>query len=237
MRRSADERSTLFEGAARPAALVLLAAEHGEEGADAFGILHGLYWVVVGLATETPLVLFVDDVQWADRPSLRFLVHLARRLEGTSAALVVGLRTGELEAPDELLEDLCSADGARIVRPAPLSEGAVVAVVRGELAADADDQFCRACHQATGGNPFYLRELLRALAAESVAPAREEVIVLARIGARRRCASAPPFDASALQKNEPTCMMSIWALTRIWTTASTLPRLLHHTLTSPSSAS
>jgi DNA-binding CsgD family transcriptional regulator len=155
--------------------LVLLAAEHGEEGADSFGVLHGLYWVVVGLATETPLVLCVDDVQWADRPSLRFLVHLARRLEGTPAALLVGLRTGEPEATDELLEELRSAEGARIVRPAPLSEGAVLAVVRSELAAEADEKFCQACYQASGGNPFYLRELLRALAAESVSPTREEV--------------------------------------------------------------
>lgn len=175
VRLSTDERSTLFEGAARPAALVLLGAEHGEEGADSFGILHGLYWVVVGLASETPLVLCVDDVQWADRPSLRFLVHLARRLERTSAALLVGLRTGEPGAPDELLEELRSADGARIVRPAPLSERAVLAVVRGELGAEADERFCQACHQASAGNPFYLRELVRALAAESIAPAREQV--------------------------------------------------------------
>ena len=48
-------------------------------------------------------------------------------------------------------------------------------MVRAELAAEADEEFCRACHRASGGNPFYLRELLRALAAESVSPAREEV--------------------------------------------------------------
>ena len=84
-RRAADGegRAGLFEGAARPAALVLGAEETGHAGAS-FGVLHGLYWVVVGLASEAPLVLCVDDVQWADWPSLRFLVHLARRLESTS---------------------------------------------------------------------------------------------------------------------------------------------------------
>ncbi len=51
--------------------------------------------MTLGLAAQTPLVLCVDDVQWADRPSLRFLVHLARRLEGTSAGLLLGLRTAE----------------------------------------------------------------------------------------------------------------------------------------------
>ncbi|CAA9478070.1 MAG: hypothetical protein AVDCRST_MAG53-467, partial [uncultured Solirubrobacteraceae bacterium] len=176
--RSAEERATVFEGAARPAVRVL-GAELGAESDASFAILHGLYWVTLGLAAQTPLVLCVDDVQWADRPSLRFLVHLARRLEGTATGLLLGLRTAEPQARDELLEELLATDGARIVRPAPLSQGAVVELVRGELSADADPEFGRACHQASGGNPFYLRELLRALAAESVLPPHEQV---ARVG-------------------------------------------------------
>ncbi len=169
-----DERATLFEGAARPAGLVL-GAEHSAEGAGSFAVLHGLYWVTVGLAGQMPLVLCVDDVQWADRPSLRFLVHLARRLEGTSAGLLVGLRLAEPQARDDLLEGLRETEGVRTVRPTALSEEAVVEVVRDELAAGAAGEFCRACWQASGGNPFYLRELLRALAGETVLPTSEQV--------------------------------------------------------------
>ena len=115
----------MFEGAARPAALVLGAEETGHAG-ESFGVLHGLYWVVVGLASEAPLVLCVDDVQWADRPSLRFLVHLARRLESTSVRLLLGLRTSEAASADDLLHELRSSAGACIVRPSPLSADAVV---------------------------------------------------------------------------------------------------------------
>src|SRR3954452_18216930 len=140
-RLSMTARAALFTGAARPAARVL-GAEPGAVGGGSFGTLHGLYWVVVGLASETPLVLCVDDLQWADRPSLRFLVHLARRLESTRAGMLLGARTAEPAAGDDLLDRLRSSEGARVIRPTPLSVSAVVDVVRGELGPGADQSFC-----------------------------------------------------------------------------------------------
>ena len=170
----ARERTRLFDGGAGPAALVL-GAEHGA-GADAsFAILHGLYWVVVGLTATSPLVVFVDDAQWADRASLRFLLHLGRRLEGMPVAVLLGLRTAEPEARDALLDELWLVEGALVRRPAALSEDAVAAVVRDQLAGAVDEDFCRSCRRATGGNPLYLRELLRSLDAEAVVPSREQV--------------------------------------------------------------
>ena len=56
------------------------------------------------------------------------------------------------------------------LRPGPLGAGAVEALVRAELGEDADPAFCAACHDATGGNPLLLRQLLRTLEAEGVAP-------------------------------------------------------------------
>ena len=44
---------------------------------------HGLYWLTANLAARAPVLILVDDVHWADAPSLRFLVFLvARRLGG-----------------------------------------------------------------------------------------------------------------------------------------------------------
>ena len=51
------------------------------EGDASFAALHGLYWLALNLAAERPLLLAVDDLHWCDRPSLRFLAYLARRLE------------------------------------------------------------------------------------------------------------------------------------------------------------
>ena len=47
-----------------------------------FARLHGLHWLVANLAERAPLLIALDDVHWADEPSLRFLDHLTRRPPG-----------------------------------------------------------------------------------------------------------------------------------------------------------
>jgi predicted ATPase len=54
--------------------------------------LHGLYWLTAGIAQRAPLLLAVDDLHWADQPSPRFAVHLARRVEGLPVLLVRTVR-------------------------------------------------------------------------------------------------------------------------------------------------
>jgi DNA-binding CsgD family transcriptional regulator len=124
-----------------------------------FRVLHGLYWLTAHLSETTPLLLIVDDAQWSDPPSLRFLDYLARRVPELPIALVLALRSGEPETDHEVVEALRSQpDAARVELP-PLSEAAVSELVRAQIA-DAPESLCRACAEATGGNPFYLRELL-----------------------------------------------------------------------------
>ena len=47
-----------------------------------FAILHGLYWLAANVAFQQPTLLAIDDLHWADIPSLRWLLYLTRRLEG-----------------------------------------------------------------------------------------------------------------------------------------------------------
>ena len=60
-----------------------------------FAILHALYWLVARMAERGPLLVAVDDAQWADEPSLRFLLYLAGRLSEHPIAILVGARAGE----------------------------------------------------------------------------------------------------------------------------------------------
>lgn len=53
--------------------------------------------------------------------------------------------------------------------------------MRAELGAEAEEPFCLACHRATGGNPLFLRELLRTLASDDVAPAVSSAGVVERV--------------------------------------------------------
>jgi DNA-binding CsgD family transcriptional regulator len=141
---------------------------------------HGLVWLAVDLADRAPAALVVDDLQWADAPSLRWLAQLARRVDELPLALVCALRTGEPAESPALLAELLGAAGPPI-RPRPLGPAATEALVRGQLP-DAASAFAEACHAASGGNPFLLRALVAQLVAERVAPTDEEAARLTTFG-------------------------------------------------------
>jgi DNA-binding SARP family transcriptional activator/tetratricopeptide (TPR) repeat protein len=180
-----EAQAELVSGAAAGAVQVFDATQTPSAGhaESLFTVLHGLYWLTSNLAQRGPLVLAVDDVQWCDTASLRFLSYLARRLEDQRVLVVVTLRTGEPYADDELLHELVADSEAVTVRPRPLSEDGTVAVVRTQLAG-ADETFGAACFRTTAGNPLLLRQLLRALESEGVRPDASHADTVRAIGSR-----------------------------------------------------
>jgi class 3 adenylate cyclase/DNA-binding CsgD family transcriptional regulator len=174
-----EERSRFLGGAAAPAARLFGSASGDGGDDDAYALLHGLYWLTVNLAESRPLALAIDDLQWSDASSLRWLAYLARRLEGVSACVLATLRPVEDEHP--LLAELLADPATVIVRPNALSAPSVAELVQENLGGDAEGAFSLACHHATGGNPLLLRELLRTLAAEDVAPVAASVPLVDRL--------------------------------------------------------
>lgn len=166
-------RAELLVGTAAMAAPIFAAdGGHRAEG-DPFGIQHGLYWLVADLAGSVPLVLLIDDAQWADLASLHALAYIARRLEGLPAALIVSVRSGEPGPHEALLEELRRESSAEPILPGPLSEDAASSLLAGEFDRTPGSRFVEACHSASAGNPLLLGELLRALKDEGVAPSDE----------------------------------------------------------------
>jgi DNA-binding CsgD family transcriptional regulator len=169
----ASGRADPFAGAAGPAARLFEPEERRSPVADVgFEALHSLYWLVVNLADQAPLLVSVDDCQWVDRDSLRFLAYLAQRIEGLRVAMLLAGRRPDSAAADggSLWAQVASRPEAGVLHPLPLSEPASVALARERLGVEAAEEFCRACHRATGGNPLFLRELLSALDAAGVVP-------------------------------------------------------------------
>jgi DNA-binding CsgD family transcriptional regulator len=162
----------------------LLDAVPAGEGDVSFAALHGLFWVALNLAAEGPLMLAIDDLHWCDRPSLRFVAYLARRLEGQPVLVAATVRSGEPGTDVALLGEVAHDPAAVAVRPIPLSADAVRALVRERLGDAAEEAFCEACHRATGGNPLFLRQLLTALEADHVRPDAAHAGVVLEIGPR-----------------------------------------------------
>jgi tetratricopeptide (TPR) repeat protein len=86
-----------------------------------------------------------------------------------------------VEEEDPLLAELLADPATTVERPNALTMPAVTELVRAELGAEAEQPFCLACHHATGGNPLLLRELLRTLASDGVAPAASSIGVVERV--------------------------------------------------------
>jgi hypothetical protein len=95
------EHDRLFQGAAGLAGPLFApaGAPHPVSAGDpSFSMLHGLYWLLVNLADEKPVALAVDDLHWSDPESLRFLNHLAPRLDGFPLVVFASTRVAEMAA-------------------------------------------------------------------------------------------------------------------------------------------
>jgi len=184
------------------------AAPLPSEGVDAtHSVLHGLYWLVANLAERSPLLLAVDDVHWADGPSLRFLLYLARRVEGMPVALLMALRTGEAIAEVQLLRALRVEAHPPVIKPGALSLRATRTLAAAGLGGEVSEELGSACHAATRGNPFLLTELLHQLrdgsgeigpaAVEGMASERIAAAILLRVGRLGTPAAERPSDLGA----------------------------------------
>jgi DNA-binding CsgD family transcriptional regulator len=168
---SVAERRGLLDGVARVGARAL-GVEEGEPPAAQFAAIHGLYWLCANRAEDSPLVVAVDDVQWADDPSLAWLGYLARRVGDLPLLLVLGLRSGDPGGERAELAQLVGDGGAQRLVLGPLSATAVGEIVRAHLDEGAEPSFCAAVGELSGGNPLFVRELVVAAREEGL-PARD----------------------------------------------------------------
>jgi DNA-binding CsgD family transcriptional regulator len=162
-RADAKERAAILAGPAGVAEPLLLGKSIESSVGDAsFAVLHGLYWLAANLSAAKPLLLAVDDAHWADEPSVRWLTYLARRLEGLTIVALVALRPFDPASANPALSAL-RAEAPIILRPALLSRRAVGALVGAAMGGRSSEALCDVAWTASGGNPLYLTDLLRAV--------------------------------------------------------------------------
>ena len=137
--------------------------------ADPDAILDAIYWLVADLAELRPLLLVIDDAHWIDEPSLRVVRFLQPRLEDLPVLVILAARPPTSDH-DRLLGHIAADPSAEVMRLRPLSEGGVAQHVGRTLRAPPDPEFVRACFEATGGNPYFVSELLTELARLGVQP-------------------------------------------------------------------
>jgi len=116
-----------------------------------------------------PLVLILDDLHWADKPSLLLLQFLARELREARLLVIGTYRDVELGRQHPLVQTLgeLSREGlsARLTL-AGLNRGDVARFIEMTAGLDPSEELVQAVYQETEGNPFFVNEVVSLLVAE-----------------------------------------------------------------------
>ena len=122
-----------------------------------------------GLVTiQSPVVIVFDDAHAADQPSLLLLRHLARSLRDERVLVLVNYR-GTEATQGSLLVELLREPVTRQVNLRGLPAAAVGRQLAAVVGHDVDESLIRQVHSLTGGNPFFVGEVGRALADQPAA--------------------------------------------------------------------
>src|SRR5215212_5547487 len=181
--KSQEERAALFTGAAKLALPILDPGGRDEPDNPElmYQRLHGLYWLTANLARDRPLLITIDDAQWADDASMAAERFLSLRIADLPMVLLLAVRTAEVGQLAVPLAEILADPATVSIRPGPLSPDGAGQCVEA-LLGSADPAFAAACHHATGGNPFLLEQLVSEVRAEGIEPTEASAERVASLG-------------------------------------------------------
>ncbi|WP_067542051.1 BTAD domain-containing putative transcriptional regulator [Nocardia crassostreae] len=169
----------------------------GDPASVRFHTHRALERYLAGVAAEAPLLLVLEDLHRADEETLSLLAVLPRRVARTF--LIATYRPGELpEGFTTTLGELAPLEPVRIALDG-LAESAVAQLVRSCCTGDLDPEVVAAIRERTGGNPFFVRETARLLAAAGPEAALQEVPSGVADVLRRRIARLPAVAQTVLR--------------------------------------
>ncbi len=136
--------------------------------------LHESIASFLGNASQsTPIVLVLDDIHWADKPSLLMMRYLARAIVGQRILILGAYRDVELDRTHPLAEVMAKLRQETqyrrvLIRGLPESDvlGLLESVESSEETAAGRQALAAALYQETEGNPFFIREVLTHLIEE-----------------------------------------------------------------------
>ena len=193
-----------------------LASPSGANGAAAPSSDHTRYQLfdavtalVRGSAAERPVLVVLDDIQWADLASLELLAYVSSQLVDSPVLLACTVRQLEVGRNDAVVETLAALSrvpATRRILLKGLSPGATTELVASATGRAVEPEVTAAIQQRAEGNPFFATELARLFDAE-----RDEADPLVAVAAgggvpsgvrdvvRRRIARLPEATVPVLQ--------------------------------------
>jgi DNA-binding CsgD family transcriptional regulator len=115
------------------------------------------------VASTSPVVVAVDDVQWMDLPSVRVLQFVVRRLKDEPVGFMLAVRGTDTDDDQLGVVSAFPQDRVHPVRIGPLSFDAIERVLRDKVGEGFPRTTLLSLHEMSGGNPFFAQEIGLAL--------------------------------------------------------------------------
>ena len=166
---------------------VALLRREGDERTEPGAVAVAAVRVIRSMARVRPVLLAIDDLQWLDRPTLRTLEFVVRRIRAEPVVILLSQRhetspvgppvSSATGSPARAVEDMTAAIGNGTItrlRVGPLPIQGVYQLLHERLGLTLGHPALVRVHEASGGNPLFALELARALieSAGRVVPGR-----------------------------------------------------------------
>jgi len=121
---------------------------------------------LVGLGRITPVLLILDDFQWADADTVAAVTHLTSVIDDAPVVVCLSYRSAAARAQPDVWAGLRQIDAHRSSRRLEveaLTPGETAELIRVSSSSDADGDLVQRIHAEAGGNPLFVLETLRAM--------------------------------------------------------------------------
>jgi hypothetical protein len=131
---------------------------------ERFQLFEGLTQFLVQVSHEAPLVLFLDDLQWAS--SIELVHHLSRNIGNQRVLALATYRDDELKEDSDLWQTVLAMNRERLFHSLPLKaldKGGVGQLMSGRVEGSVAPHLVEMIYRRTEGNPFFVEEVMRFL--------------------------------------------------------------------------
>ncbi len=136
-------------------------------------VMEGMTQLLLSFARRTPVVLFLDDLHWADEPTWRFLPFLVRRVQYAPIFIVCTFCTSEAGKVQQARLRILEQSGLTWLLPLSRLWLADIAKLVSQMLNYPPEKLTplvQRLHQETQGNPFFVIETVKALAESGLTP-------------------------------------------------------------------
>lgn len=156
----------------------------GEPGTERYRLFEAVVGLLAEISSASPVLLVLDDLQWADRPSLLLLRHLARAPTPSRLLILGAYRSTETRAEGfgPAIAELRRERLVTRLKVSGLGRADTEELVRLRTSVAPSHAFSQALYEETEGNPLFVEEIIRHLADAGVQPDRAGARELQRFG-------------------------------------------------------